>query len=38
MTKCTDCNESDIPQFVGQVAFKGNFKEPKCEECDKRLL
>jgi len=38
MTKCTECNESDIPQIVGQPVFKGDFEEPKCEECGERLL
>jgi len=38
MTKCRGCNGSDIPQFAGQVDFKGDFKEPKCEECGERLL
>ena len=38
MTKCEECNDSDIPQIIGQVAFKGDFEEPKCEKCGKRLL
>jgi len=38
MTKCEECNDSNIPQFVGQVAFKGDFEELKCEECGERLL